>query len=271
VVENKFWSIVKRFNNLMKTAVNGPNCLKICNGDCCSIKIDIPKVLAAEYIKKGFADKNDFIRGNVFSFTLRFDENNAKCFLFDTSINGCLVHNSGIKPPQCWIYPTNFSNPENKDIKCKRARGWKINDSEKVKKAEKLLKYYIFLCKLESKKESNLIKKRLNNSIKKKNLRNLLKHTSPSALAGFKDTWDEIIPLHAEGISLQMKNFCKKFNTKCGSDYFKCESICDNIIEELVKFLQQNLFSYVQNHGPDHDGEYSFLKLIKFANNYSNV
>ena len=28
-----------------------------------------------------------------------------------------LIHNSGIKPPQCWIYPTGFSNPDNKQIK----------------------------------------------------------------------------------------------------------------------------------------------------------
>ncbi|MFX1523240.1 MAG: hypothetical protein ACFFCC_07050, partial [Promethearchaeota archaeon] len=150
MVADKFWEIVKNFNDLMSSAIRGPNCLDICHGDCCSIKIDIPKILAKEYIKRGFASKDDFIRSDVFSFKLRFDEKKAKCFLYDKKINGCLVHNSGIKPPQCWIYPTNFSNPDNKDISCKRTKGWKIIDSDKTKEAEDLLQYYIFLCMLEA-------------------------------------------------------------------------------------------------------------------------
>jgi len=111
-----FWIILRRYNRLMKEAIDGPNCIdpNICHGDCCSIKIDVPKVLANEYIKNGWATKDDFIRSDVFSFHQRFDDISGKCFLFDKSLNGCSVHETGIKPPQCWIYPTNFSNPENK-------------------------------------------------------------------------------------------------------------------------------------------------------------
>ena len=68
MVADKFWSIVKKYNALMNSAIEGPNCLDICHGDCCSIKIDIPKILAKEYIKKGYAKKSDFIRSDVFSF-----------------------------------------------------------------------------------------------------------------------------------------------------------------------------------------------------------
>jgi len=145
VADDKFWAVVKEFNILMKSAIIGPDCLAVCNGDCCSIKINVPKVLAKEYIKRGYASKKDFIRNDIFSFQLRFDDKTGKCFLFDKEIDGCSVHNSGIKPPQCWIYPTNFSMPDDKDIRCKKAGGWRIIDPEKAKKAEKLLKYYVFL------------------------------------------------------------------------------------------------------------------------------
>ncbi len=245
----------------MNSAIEGPDCLNICHGDCCSIKIDIPKLLAEEYIRKGYAYKTDFIRSNVFSFKLRFDEKKAKCFLYDKNINGCLVHNSGIKPPQCWIYPTNFSNPKNVRISCKRANGWKILDSKKTKKAEDLLQYYVFLCKLEAKSELGSIKKRISSSILGKDLKNLMKKTSPHLIAGFKDTWDNITILSAEGISLQMTQFCKKNDVEC--EFLECTSVCDMVFTEVIKYLQQNLTDYVINSdlGPDGDGEYPIIKL----------
>jgi len=217
VVNDKFWEVVKDFNILMRSAIQGPNCLIVCNGDCCSIKINIARVLAEE--------------------------------------------DSGIKPPQCWIYPTNFSNPEYKEISCKKAHGWRILDPKKAKEAEKLLKYYTFLCQLEAKKELNLMNSRINHTLTKNHLKDLLKHTSPSELAGFKDNWNKFSTLSAQGVSLQMKKFCKKFNHKCGIEYLSCNSICDKVIEGLLEFLQQNIFKYVQKYGPDHEGEYTFIML----------
>lgn len=263
MVTDKFWDIVKKFNILMNSAIEGPNCLDICHGDCCSIKIDIPKILAEEYIKRGFAKKSDFVRSDVFSFKLRFDEKKAKCFLYDKSINGCLVHTSGIKPPQCWIYPTNFSNPENKEISCKRAKGWKIIDSDKSKEAEDLLQYYIFLCSLEAKSEMKNIKKRLSSSISENILKESLKNTPPHEISGFRDTWDYISILLAEGFSLQLKKYCQTTNKQC--DFLKCNSVCDKVILDLINFLQQNLYDYVINpdYGPDTDGEYPIIELKK--------
>jgi Fe-S-cluster containining protein len=254
----------------MKSAIEGPNCLDICNGDCCSIRIDVPKIMAEEYIKQGYANKNDFIRGDVFSFKLRFDEKKGKCFLFDKSINGCLVHNSGIKPPQCWIYPTNFSNLENSDISCKVANGWRINDPEKAKKAEELLKYYVFLSQLEAKKEAREIYNRLNEILYKNSLLNLLKQTSPSQLAGFRDTWDCFTTLPAQGVSLQMKKICRKYNEKCeyiAYNFLDCRNICGKVAKGLLDFLQQNLLCYVKKQGLDSEGEYPFIKLFEFIGN----
>ncbi|MFX1277632.1 MAG: hypothetical protein ACFFAT_21645 [Promethearchaeota archaeon] len=270
-----FWSIIKRYNALMNFAIEGPNCIdpNICRGDCCSIKIDVPKVLAKKYIKRGYATKEDFIRSDIFSFQLRFDEETGKCFLFDKEINGCRVHNSEIKPPQCWIYPTNFSNLENKEINCKRANGWKIANSTKTLAAEKLLKKYIFLCQLEARKELGMINERIGKNHTKrakkliKVLKKKIKETSPSQLGGFKDTWDSFEILPAEGLSLQMKNFCFLNNKECqyqSADFLECKNICDRIADGLIHFLHHRLFDFVKKEGPDSNGEYPLYKLFKF-------
>ncbi|MFW9877493.1 MAG: hypothetical protein ACFFG0_30775 [Candidatus Thorarchaeota archaeon] len=249
----------------MNKAIEGPNCLDVCNADCCSIKINVPKILAEEYIKRGYAVKNDFIRSDVFSFKLRFDNEKRKCFLYDKNIKGCIVHSSGIKPPQCWIYPTNFSNPENKEISCKKANGWKIVDSEKAKEAEDLLKYYVFLCQLEAKSEIKNVKKRVIKSLSNESLKSLLKNTPPSQISGFKDGWDYITILPSEGISLQLKNFCQKYHKTCEivtQNYMECKSICDKVSNSIIDFLQRNLYNYVNKKGANIAGEYLLKDLI---------
>ncbi len=262
-----FWSIIKRYNELMSTGITGPNCIdpKVCHGDCCSIKIDIPKVLAEEYINQGYATKEDFIRNDIFSFHLRFDEKTGKCFLFEKDINGCKVHNSGIKPPQCWIYPTKFSNPNNIEISCKRATGWKIINPAKTEEAEKLLKKFIFLSQIEARKEKNEI---LNRCLKKPlELKQQLRIIAPSQLGGFKDTWDSFRVLSAEGLSLQMNKFCLRYNQDCDfalNNFIKCKRLCKVIIDKLYEFLLKNIQKFIQAYGLDTEGEYPLYKLFEF-------
>jgi hypothetical protein len=262
-----FWQILRRYNHLMKEAIDGPNCIdpNICHGDCCSIKIDVPKVLAEEYIKNEWATKEDFIRSDVFSFQLRFDDKSGKCFLFDKSLNGCSVHKTGIKPPQCWIYPTNFSNPDNEEISCKRASGWRIKDSEKVEEAEKLLQKYISICENEANEE----REDLNRRIKPAELLLSIKSGAPSQLGGFRDTWDDFKILPAEGLSLTMKKFCSKYNESCkiiSDNFFECKMICETIAVELIEYLQNKLHEFIKKNGLDVDGHYPLYKLFELMN-----
>lgn len=259
-----FWFIIENFNKLMKAAIKGPDCTNPlnCRGDCCSIKIDVPKILAEEFIKRNYATNDDFIRSDIFAFELRFDEKTGKCFLFDTKLNGCLVHNSEIKPPQCWIYPTNFSNPENTTIKCKKLSGWEILDPIKALKAEKLLEEYNFLCIMEARKEMKAINKRLNNDYM---LKQSIKSIAPSKLGGFIDKWDNLDILQAEGFSLQMKKFCLKYNTECSylpGDFMECKLICNKITNLLTIYIRQELPNYIKKNGPDTNGEYPLFKLF---------
>jgi len=271
-----FLSIVKEFNDLMRAAIEGPNCVDfaICNGACCSIKIDVPSVLAKEYIKRGYARKEDFIRSDTFSYHLRFDEQTGKCFMFDIKINGCKVHDSGIKPPQCWIYPTGFSKPENVEINCKKVNGWKIIDYKKTNMAKDLLQKYVFLCISEARSELKKINRRLGKFRSKNSialvdkLKGSIKKCAPSRLGGFKDGWNRFISLPAEGLSLQMKNFCQEHNKTCvflPDDFLKCQSICEEVAINLIEFLQHVLYDFVKRNGLDTDGEYPLYKLFNYS------
>lgn len=268
-----FWKIIEQFNKLMKESIEGPDCTNPinCHGDCCSIKIDVPKVLAEWYIEKGLAIKTDFIRSNIFTFHLRFDEKTGKCFFFDNKINGCRVHNTGRKPPQCWIYPTGFSNISNKNISCKRLEGWRITNLTKTKEAESLLAKYVFLCQIEALKERKKIKERLTYScsLEKRNnnadLQTSLENIPPSILGGFRDEWGDIKYLSAEGYSLQMKKFCSRYNPNCEilrTNFLNCKNICDKIARKIIKYLNYHIMDYIKQNGPDREGEYPLFKIL---------
>lgn len=270
---NYFWFIIRNFNSLMKSAIEGPDCTdpNICKGGCCSIKIDVPKVLAEEYISRRYATTGDFTRSDVFAFELRFNDKNGKCFLFDNKLNGCKVHNSGIKPPQCWIYPTNFSNPENGVIKCKKSAEWEISDPEKTIQAEKLLEIYNFLCKLEAKSEMKRVRYRLglNSTTEERRNTEILKQAilsiPPSRLGGFIDKWDNFNILLVDGYSLQMKKFCLENNRACPllpHDFLDCKYVCNKIANRIILFLKQNLIDFIKLNGMDVNGEYPLHKLF---------
>jgi len=269
-----FWTIIREFNTLMKDAIEGPDCtnLDLCKGDCCSIKIDVPKVLAEEYINKSLATETDFIRSNIFSFHLRFDEQTGKCFFFDKQINGCKIHASGIKPPQCWIYPTNFSHPKNESISCKKLPGWKIEDPEKTLEAENLFKNYVFLCQLEARKEYANMFKRIgikdgkDSYVLSNNLKKKIESVPPSSIGGFKDGWDHLEILSAEGLSFQMKKICVQIKPECNylpDNYFECNNTCVMVSHEIIRFLQINMVTILKSQGLQVDGEYPLYRLLE--------
>jgi hypothetical protein len=71
----------------MASAIQGPNCIdeKICHGDCCHIHIDIPRILANYYIEHNLAIKENFIRGEIFSFNWQFDLKILNVFFMDNN------------------------------------------------------------------------------------------------------------------------------------------------------------------------------------------
>ncbi|MFO7796045.1 MAG: hypothetical protein R6W84_07830, partial [Promethearchaeia archaeon] len=159
---------------------------------------------------------------------------------------------------------------KNQNIKCKRTDGWRINDFKKTKKAESLLQKYNQLCFHEAKVEMDKVTERIENSLRaseKMNIINKLGSYKPSELGGFQDSWDSIILLPAEGISLQMKKFCLKKNPKCKflpDNFLDCEYICKDVGIALIKFLRNNIYQVINTYGINPNGHYPLYLLFEF-------
>ena len=256
---------IKEYNQLMKNSIEGPNCIdpKICRGDCCHIHIDIPKILVEYYLDNNLATIEDFERGNIFSFRIAVRASDSKCVFYCEEINGCKLHFSGMKPPQCWIYPTGFSNEETEDkkmdpngtIACKKIGGWRINDEKKTQKASELLKIYTEFS------ESEFINENISKPIKIRleNLKEKLIKCAPKEIAGIQDSYSEYQPLSAEGFCLRLKKHCEMKENAHNCSFFSCNKICDLVAKKICEDLPAQLLKYIEKNGPKK--EYSFFEL----------
>jgi Fe-S-cluster containining protein len=258
--------LVNKYNVLMNEAIIGPNCVDphICHADCCHIMIDVPKILAEYYIEHNYAKKEDFVRGDLFSFKIAINTSDSKCIFYDKALNGCSIHHTLHKPPQCWIYPTGFSPEpgeekifaEDGTIKCKIAAGWKIIDIERAALAKLLFDKYVKFCENEFVKETSKekIKQRLKSVFAE------MGNCAPKSIAGIVDGWTNFSILKAEGISLKLKKLCNEIpNEICNCDYLDCKKVCDRVIEKLHHTLLDQITKYIESNGPKNS--YSFLEL----------
>ncbi|MBN2156014.1 MAG: YkgJ family cysteine cluster protein [Candidatus Lokiarchaeota archaeon] len=258
--------LIRKYNILMRDSISGPNCIdpSICHADCCHIMIDVPKFLAEHYIGQNIAEKEDFRRGDLFSFKINISTSNSKCVFYDVTTNGCKLHSTLIKPPQCWIYPTGFSNQPSEEkkfaddgtITCKVASRWKITDTTKTSQAKILFNHYVQFCETEFASENTKEKIR----IRLEPVFDLLKILPPKTIAGVIDGWDHFTVLQSEGISLKLKTLCDQLSRdKCNYEYIECTHVCNEIIEILHRNLLEDILNFVKINGPKHS--YSFLEL----------
>ena len=247
--------LVREFNYLVKDAISGPNCIdpNVCHGDCCFIHIDISKILAQHYIDKGWASKEDFRRGSTFSFEINVDLERLRCMFFSKEINGCSLHMTGMKTPQCWVYPTGL-DPDKVNTSCKKADGWFINDPVSIKKAKGVLDDYVLLCRAEAIEENSpdMIMQRLQALPTEK-----FDTITPSSIAGVKDNWDNFDILIGEGYNLGVRSFCSEVG--CDFEYFECPVVCEHLKKKLIKFLSEKLPLFIQSNG--FKSEYTFMEL----------
>jgi len=239
-------SLCAEFNQLIRPAVDGPNCIdrKICDGNCCFIHIDVPKSLAEEFIRTNMAKKDDFQRGDIFTFEINVDLKKLRCVFYDRKINGCSLHFTGIKPPQCWVYPTGLDPESAKDV-CKKAGGWKIINPGAVKKAKIILDQYVELAKQEGIHENSpeKIHERFQNPAFDLSFTNI----KPSAIAGIQDTWETFLVLIGEGFNLGMRSICSAQN--CDKNYFECELICGPAKESFKKICMDKIPHFIAKEG----------------------
>jgi hypothetical protein len=247
--------LVMQYNRLIRPSIEGPNCIDphVCNGNCCFIRIDVPKVLADYYIQHGWAKSGDFQRGDVFSFVIDISYAKMKCNFFDKALNGCALHQTGMKPCQCWVYPTGL-DPDQAVDKCKKAAGWHIRDPAAVKAAKEIIEEYFVLAKEEAQTENSAeeILKRL-----EKKLPSDLSKFGPMQIAGVEDTWDAFLPLKGDGFNIGLRSLCSEIACKC--EYFSCPTICPALAEKIMRLLKAQLPHYIKINGFKH--EYLFIHL----------
>ena len=251
----KILELVREFNYLVKDSISGPNCIdpNVCHGDCCFIHIDIPRVLAQHYIDQGWASKEDFRRGSTFSFEINVDLDKLRCVFFSKEINGCSLHITGMKTPQCWVYPTGL-DPYKVNTSCKKADGWIINDPVSVKKSKIILEDYVSMCRKEAEEENSpesINQRLLALPVEKFNT------ITPSSIAGIEDDWDNFNILIGEGYNLGVRSFCSEVG--CDIEYFECPVVCEPLKKKLLKFLSDNLSHFIQSNG--FKSQYTLMEL----------
>ncbi|MCF2140824.1 MAG: hypothetical protein K9W44_12280 [Candidatus Lokiarchaeota archaeon] len=244
-ISSQIIELLQKFNNKIQGVIEGPNCIDptICHGDCCFVHLDVPKALVDFYISHGLAKKSDFKRGNMFAFEVNMDLNTLKCPFFSKKINGCKVHFSGVKIPQCWVYPTGL-DPNNVEYSCKRVSGWKITKPVDALEGNRILESYILKCKQEAEKEHSV------NEVLKR-LKNLhfdeLLSFAPAHLSGIKDDWDNFKWNISESWNLALKPYCESI--PCEYEYFECIHICETLRQKIQDRLTDQVKIYIKQNG----------------------
>ncbi|UYP48679.1 hypothetical protein NEF87_004964 [Candidatus Lokiarchaeum ossiferum] len=259
-MELEILRLVKSFNEIIRNSITGPDCLdpQICLGDCCFIQIPVPKALASYYIQQGWAKKTNFKRGTEFSFVMAADLSSLRCVFFDKSLNGCSLHMSGYKAPQCWVYPTGL-DIDTLNHSCKKASGWNTENTENLSKAKEILTNYVKICKEEAHYENSA--KQILHRLHSKYLKEL-PNLTPYQVTGLQDSWDRFNILIGDGYSMGMKHFCDK--VKCSESYFQCEKICIPAYNQFLAFYELYLSIYIENFGFKQD--YPIIELKKVEN-----
>jgi Fe-S-cluster containining protein len=245
--------VIQKYNAHMRGNTTGPNCVdpNQCRGDCCSIMIDIPRVLAELYVSQEWLEPGQLRRGGPFAFRLGVSPETAKCVFFDPEVNGCRVHFTGFKPPQCWIYPVGFTS----GVKtCKKGYDWDIIDPEKACVAENLLEDYKEFSLEEARHEVELLEASF--AEKDQFLRNALVSLPPRKFVGFSWGYSGLEVADAGGNSLQLKSTCEVFVPDCPRDFIKCPHLCTPLVDTIIGRYAQNLGRYYQNE--------ECLELVQF-------
>ena len=237
--------LLKQFNQVISNTVAGPNCIdpNVCHGDCCFVHLDVPRALVQYYVDHGWAIIDNFQRGITFAFEPKMDLTTLKCPFFDPGINGCGLHFSGVKIPQCWVYPTGL-DPKDVNVTCKRVKGWTIVDSSRANTAQQILLEYMELCKHEAADEQSLskISKRLELIDP-----NAFLSLKPTQLAGIQDSWNKWSPMVENGWQLGLRSLCNKI--ACSYPYLECPQVCKELNAKIIQLLEKKMPDFIRLRG----------------------
>ncbi|MHA1717702.1 MAG: hypothetical protein ACTSXP_18825 [Promethearchaeota archaeon] len=265
LAEYDIFKLINIFNNTMLSNVDGPNCTdrKLCLDNCCNIMIDIPHILAREYIEKNLLSPLDLVRGDVFAWQLNVKPETNRCCFFSDEIYGCTlyVEKLHLRPPQCAVYPAGYVEGAKS---CKSNLGpWIVKDARVGELCRRMMNLYKSYCIHEKERiERELIENIPN--LFDENFKDSLCSMPPSHITGIKDTWMGFRPLDAEGRSLSFKRFCMLGKTNCHVEFLECQNVCEQVANIFIKKLIEIMPSYLRNHGMKES--YLILEIFKQEN-----
>ncbi len=237
--------VISKIHQICKFSLTGPDCVdrQICDGACCRTSPDIPPVLATRLVNLGLAQEEDFVPSDFLPFRVRITADTSRCALFDPGINGCKVHFTPLKPPQCWVYPLqlddNFHTPHPSHIlytpnishTCRKGYQFFV-DPQKLGGIRELLECYKDLTLDDVKKyqSHDSISRRVQS-----NLRPQLSDLSISSFLGVRVTVTGFKLLRSSGTNFLWADFCTLF--KCETDYSCCRSPCPKIQDTICDLV----------------------------------
>ncbi len=240
----------------MMHAIDGPNCLdsSVCKGDCCSIKIDIPRILAEKLIEIGLATRDNFERGEIYAFNIKLNTDSTRCVFFDKILNGCSLHQSGFKPPQCWIYPTGFF-PNKTD--CIHFNTWRIKDTHATSEASDILAQFDAYSKQEFQQEYS--KENINRRLAKLKEKIESARIKPKQITGFVDGWDSFDLYSEDDFNVSVSTLCRDID--CEKEFGTCSAICISLKEKLQYLAQERIPNVIETLGPQ--SSYPLSELLR--------
>jgi hypothetical protein len=225
--------------------MHGPSCItrETCQGACCTENIDVPQALVKYYCKYGWASSSDFFRGGIFAFQIQVSSITHRCIFFDLQLNGCRLHQTHLKPPQCALYP--LKHTETSAI-CRMNYSVTI-DSSKEEELHSLFKQYHHCCAGEW--HNRLSHLRFNWDFKRKFPLQLEK-VRPSRLLGVQVHKDTCEPLITDNFSWSALSFCDQIQcVHVTQAYFSCEKICPRMAQLMTQVLRHQIMQFNALYG----------------------
>ncbi|MHA1730589.1 MAG: hypothetical protein ACTSU5_01530 [Promethearchaeota archaeon] len=238
--------LVREFNDLMREGVVGPNCVAkgACDPvhNCCSIHIDVPRALVDLYLSRGELGEDQIIRRGPFGFELGVDPESIKCVLLDQSTGGCRLHSTGLKPPQCWIYPTGFDGGRKT---CKMGHAWDFPDDRARERARELFERYNEIASRQGSEEWRRVAAWFDDERILRAFQATLTRTPPREVAGICLSFRTLEVLPSEGSSLSLKRFCDELRPNCDEVFLECPSTCSDVARAVVEYTRNRVKALV--------------------------
>ena len=246
--------LIQLINSRARTLTKGPDCLdpRMCNAKCCYTTPDLPKTLVDHYIQKKWMTINQCELSNTMEYRLKLNSETRRCTFYDLHLNGCLIHATEMKPPQCTLYP--FKERESKHI-CRNQQEF-FFDKTQMPSLMQAFDTYFNLAEQEFKENASPtnIRKKLQQEILP-----TLKTHKPTEIEGMQENTAGFHVHFSTNRSYEGLDYCDSI--PCDNYYEDCPRVCNTFVDQVIEDLITSVCSRKANH--QITDEYRLHSLVK--------